>query len=421
MAHRSNLNARALPQAILALATAGVSLPLHAEPVTFNPRFGLGRIYNSNVAYVSAGEDEFGDWKTSLRADLPVRKNMEHSSVELAYHLATNWYDDADVLNNVEHVMRFHSVHRISPSGFFNLVAFYTRTQDQSNLGRLEQDEGDDVGLNPFVSRRVQEDTYGATVQYQHRISETWRLRTSLTARVSNYDPLSSVDPDRLAVENRQGYRFRFGAGREISRRVAIETQYTFASAELEESGDETMHQVDAGFEYRFTERFATNFRFGVFRRENESTGDVSTGGLNFVDLRFNEGLIVGPLRFHFRSRVTPSAGGALIGTALLGSVSVTMSNLVPDIGPGDPDVRWRWDLYARYSRRVPFDDTLETTDTVAFGGDLERRLTRRLGLRFAASWVQQSGDTTASDAGFWKASAWLTYYPLRGTRIAQR
>ena len=61
MAHWLNLAARSLPKALLALSTAGVSLPLLAEPAVFDPRFGLGRIYNSNVNFASSGEDQPDD------------------------------------------------------------------------------------------------------------------------------------------------------------------------------------------------------------------------------------------------------------------------------------------------------------------------------------------------------------------------
>ena len=197
-----------------------------------------------------------------------------------------------------------------------------------------------------------------------------------------------------------------------ISRKTSMGIAYNFRRVELETTGTEDFQSLSFSVAHDFSKKVRAEMRVGGYKRSTENA-ESETRVLVTANVRFNQGLTLGPVRFDFSVGVIPSNGGALTGTAVnaTGGVSISGVRTYP--------LNWR--VGAVYNRRSPFGSDEPTTDTLRFTAGVEPSISRLMGLRFVAAHAQQTSEDPARDARYARVSVNLVVYPLGGKRVAGR
>jgi hypothetical protein len=106
-----------------------------------------------------------------------------------------------------------------------------------------------------------------------------------------------------------------------------------------------------------------------------------------------------------FLAEHSPSSGGALSGTSTNSWAGLTLS--------GDPSVRWRWDVAARYARRDPTAPLQPTLTNAGAAFSVEWRPLAKLGVRILGEYSDQLGGGTGGlSSSYFTAGAALIWYP---------
>jgi hypothetical protein len=286
-------------------------------------------------------------------------------------------------------------------------------TQDQANPLILD----DTLDPDPFLSVRTERKSYSLTLGYGRRMGPRWKWNSSIGASgidhsvIGGFDPQGSSD---LIPEDKTGYRVSTRFTRQLSEKTSLGGKYTYGITDLDINGEDELHRVQFTVGTDVSKRVAIVAEVGGYSRTNDDLDESSSGLDANLNIKFNEALTAGPVRFGFGAGVTPSSGGSLEGTSSNRTVFASMSG-----------VRRRpvdWTIVARYAQRVPDLLGQSERDTSSLTARTEFEVHRNLGISVGARYVEQtSDDPLEPDDSFYRATAGLVWRPLGNTAIAER
>jgi hypothetical protein len=414
--------ARVLPVILL---VAGVAVPSDAGKSTFNPQVTFGVNYTDNVAFVTgeSGDSEptqsREDVSSRLRLFLPYTNEMKRSSLRLAYETGYRAYRVYEQLNFLGHRLSF--VYETTPRRKHSLGIFtnLVMTQDQGNATRRTEDD-----VDFFLSERTERKYIDFGVRYQHRINARWRWDTTVAASMARFESIEGLDaPDvEPTVENRNAYRFAVGFNHYVSSRDYLGGRYRFQLSELETTGNEKFHSLSLTAGREFSKDFSLGLELGGYKRQRDDTEETSPSDFRdeglYASVAVGYARPVGPLRLGFVTGVTPTTGGSLAGTSTNVTAALNVTQVTARV--------WDWSASTRYTRRIPSDRSIPTTDTSSLNGSITRGLTNLLGINFYAAYAKQTvvdeapEDYPRSTGSFFTVGLGLVWYPLGRMRIAR-
>jgi hypothetical protein len=384
--------------------------PTRAQSTVFNPSVSVGAWRTNNVSYLGQPGVGTGDTVSSISLLLPLLLQQDRGAVRLDYRTGWFQYQEQRQFNSNEQDLLLGFDRTTRRRATWRIFCNYVRSDEQqaspllpSQIPPGPSDPPDEVGLS--LTGRVRRETLDAIVTYEWKAGRKWDLGVTLDARSAAFDGAAEV-------EDRIWYGPTITARENVSRRASWGINYSFRHAELDLSGDEDFHAVDLFWSYDLNARMVIGLRFGAFSRQPD-IGEAENRAFGGIELQFNEGLTLGPLRFGFNLGTTPSSGGALTGTAADSTAGVFVS------GVRTYPVNWR--VQAFYNVRQPFDSTQPTTDTLNLRAAAEVAISRIVGLRFAAELAEQASESEERDGTYTRAGLTIAIYPLGGTRIAGR
>jgi hypothetical protein len=386
------------------------ALPAGAQRTTFNPSISIGSSYTDNVGYLDEPGGNTEDTVTTARLVLPLVHQQDRGAMRLTYRTGWFLYGDESQNDSNEQSLTFGLNRKTRRRSTWTVTSRYLKTEEQQTSPILPTEitpgpsEGlDDVSLS--LTERTDRQTIDATVGYGWTAGRKWGFNATFTAGESEFD--GGAD-----VEDRAWYGPSFSAQNTISRRTSLGVRYSFRRTELDLTGDEDFHTTDLFWNYDLSRKVGLGLHLGGFVRNPENS-ESETGTFGGVDVRFNDGLTLGPVRLGFTASATPSGGGALVGTALASTAAVTVS------GVRTYPVNWQVGTF--YNHRSPFDSSEPTTETYGLRAGVEPAISRIVGLRIGASYSEQTSDDPTQEGSFTRAGVNLVIYPLGGTRIAGR
>lgn len=404
---------------VLTLLPAPVA---RAQETTFNPSVSAGSGYVDPVEFVGTSQDEESDTTLGFGLTLPVTSTRQGRGFQFRYDLEARRYQDNSDLDDTNHRLVFDMRRTNRHDGRWSLRAGFVDTTEQAYAPILptavvpgsEPGSVDDSDLT--ITERLRRRTLTAATGYDWRAGDRWRIGVGIAAFTSDVSGVSDPDGGIGAegdIEDRDGYGVNLRAERTVSRRTRLGARYAYQYADLEISGEEKFNEFAFTSEHDLSRRFSLGLELGVLRRTVEASNEDDTEVTGNLELAFNDGLTAGPVRIDFGFGFGPSPGGALEGTSMNSSASVGFS--------GVRARPWNWRTALRFTRRDPFDNALATTDTASAGASVERSISRTVGLRTGASWIDQSSDDPGLDARFLRADLNVIWYPLAGSRLSGR
>lgn len=397
----------------LAAATAIfvlAAVPASAQRTTFNPSLALGSLYSDNVDYLDVPGDDSGDTVTRARLVLPLVRRQDQGAVQLSYEIGRNTYTKENQNDNTEQSATFRFDRTTRRRSTWTVTSRYLKTQEQRAFSTLPTEitpgeiEGpDDVDLS--LTERIERRSISAEIGYDLSAGRRWTMGASFAAGQSDFG-------GGTTVEDRVQYGPTLRVRSSVTERTSLEVGYRFLRAELDRSGNEDFHTIDLSVDYDMSRKVGLGVRLGGFVREPDAS-ESESGVFGGVDIRFNNGLTFGPVRFDLTARGTPSGGGARTGTAFDSTVGVVIS------GVRTYPLNWRFGTF--YNHRNPFDSNLSTTKTFSVDAGVEPAISRILSLRFSAGYADQEGDDLTQSGSYARAAVNLVIYPLGKKRIAGR
>lgn len=390
---------------VLLAAAAILAVPAGAQ-ITFNPGLSLGRGYTDNVVYVETQQDSESSATTSLGLVAPLRLDSPRGSFGVTYDLDLTRYDERSEADNTAHSLRLDHRWKSRRGAALNVRSTYTRSEEQLASRLLSSEPGDPDTGDAFqtVTERTDRDVVTAALGYDWPVGKRWRLGAGVNGGITRVDGGSTV-------EDRDNYGASFRGKRATSPRTDAGWSYVFSHSESPTAGDNDFHNLQLTYDHDFTRRFNLGLRGGVLRVVPE-TGEDETRATVGLDLRFNDDLTLGPVRFDYTAGVSPSTVGAEIGNSLNTRLSASISGVT--VYP------WNWRVTASYLRRDPFDEQISAeTETVSARAAVERRVGRTVGARLTTSWADQTSDDSQREASFYSAIISVVVYPLASKRIS--
>jgi hypothetical protein len=388
------------------LAVALLSGTARAQRTTFNPSIGVGAAYSSDVDFGSQGEERTSDQALTGRIILPLRHQLTSGTFRATYDADLIQYDDAKEFDDTSHRLRVDHDGRLRSGSRWQIRSTFLRTEEQLAERLLETelvpDSRQPAARRLELTDRTQRELIDAMFSYDWRVSDRWRMGAGV-----------GFGRDRFRggslVADQDFYGASLGMTHTTSARGQLGWAYNYGRSESQ-GADEDIHRLELVLNRELTRRVGLDLRAGGYLRSPEGRSD-ETGTTGGVELRFNDGLTLGPVRFGFGLGVSPSTDEALIGNSVATAVGVSATGV--SVEP------WNWVIYAGFGRREPFDNELESTDTVTFRGELERRIRRFAGVRLSASSIDQTSDDPELERSYWRAGASVVFYPLSSTRLA--
>jgi hypothetical protein len=382
------------------LGLAGIALVATAVPAaqdTFNWSIELGGGYTDNVEYSA---DQVSDHYRAVRLTLPYVHRTESQRLSLSYRPGYVRYREAETLDHDEHRLTFDLDSRLSRKTQLRSRAGFTRTQAR---GTPESSTDPDL----FLTTRNDTDLYMFDVTLEQTISPRWNWEASLDGEAYFYDPIPGVDGSASDVEDRTQYGGGLHASRAISSTASFGLRYEFHRFDLEDSGQEDAHQLDATYEKRLAERLSLFAALGGFHTRGEAAGeDESQSGVS-GELSLSRNYEA--LRLELNAFHRPSSGGALTGTATQTRISLELSS-------AESRVRWHWSAAPYFGRRTSSSEGRDEIDATGIRADVERRFAWSYGIRLGTHWFDQSDEESV-----FNVNASFLWYPFGAREIGGR
>jgi hypothetical protein len=401
----AGVSSRLLAAAVVLLFAVA---PAHAQGTTFNPWISIGYTYTDNVDYLNPSGTKTGDYAATGAVVLPLVRRSERGSLRLTYGASTVAYQEESQFDNTEHRVSFDVYRENRRRSSWRVSTNYVKTDEQQTSPILpaeivpgESEDPDDANLS--LTSRTDRETIDAAFDYGWRIGRRWGLNAGLRAGETRVD--GGTD-----VEDRTWYGPSVRLRNTFSRRTSLGVGYHYQKIELEVSGDEDFHALEFFLERGLSRKLQLELHVGGMKRDTETLGS-DTLVFGTANVRFNHGLTLGPVRLDFLAGVSPARAEALAGTALNSTAGFSISGV--RVRP----VNWR--IGTTYNHRSPFESGEATSETFRVRAGVEPRISKLLGIRFAASYSDQTSEDTALEASHTRVGVTLVVYPLSGKRIA--
>jgi len=405
--------ARVLPKLVVLAIGLACAVPSAAQGVKFTSVLWLQQGYTDNVSYVdtdtSGMSERSSDYDTLVGVSLDFERSTRKTRQTLRYRFDYRRYDRNSDLDDDSSQLDFSAGFRVA-RGWLTFQPIYDKTQQQVRSQTVEDQD-------LFLSERTVRELYGGALSYRRDRGRrwSWGLRTRVLASRFKDIPDEAIS---TTLEDRDTYEAYVDVNRVATRRTSLRMEYSFQRYELSVSGNEEVHTGTVGIGYSFTDRFGMDFSLGVLRRTDDmpmSPGSTSeTKPVGNVNFRFNEDLTLGSIKFRFAAGLSPSAGGALLGTSTNFVAYVEASGL--------RSAPWSWTVTPRYTRRSSTAD-LGAVTVVAVRGNVQRAVTRKLSLNLYTAWSEQQSDndTVYSSGSFYQAGFGLAWYPAGREKVLFR
>lgn len=400
-----------------ALLVLAISAPATAQQageegggrhMTFNPSLSVGYGYVDNVVQAGTPSSSTSSSAASASLTLPVRRDLTRGRFEVAYRGLFRSYESFNVLDHVDHYLDSRLEHRFRRRSKLELSARYTRTQEGGDPTRLQDG-------NVYISSRVERESYGASILFDHGIGARWKWSIATDAGKSKIASIKDFSPDTppgIAPEGATSYGGALGIEREVSGRTSLGVRYRYQHFEPDTAPKEDVHEVVGRFTRTFRRKARLGFDFGGFSRSRAVETDYRTSGFTGgVDYSYGP---VGRVRYTIGVAVAPTSGGSLAGTSTDTRVVFTITS--------ENTRKWDLGFASYYARRVASVTTVPDVDTVSGSAWIERRFARKVSIRLDGNWVDQSSSLPGfSEGSYAYVNAFVVWYPLGGTRLAGR
>ena len=404
--HPATVASRLLALGIVLLFAAA---PADAQKTTFNPSISIGFAYTDNVQYLDQPGPTTGDTAVTAGVVLPLVRLIDQGALRLTYGANRLAYQDEGQFDNTEQRVSFDFFRLNRRQSTWRVTTRYVKSDEQTSPILPtdivpDQTEGpDDADLS--LTSRTDRETIDARVGYDWRIGPAWGLNVGFAAGESTFS--GGTD-----VEDRTWWGPSVSMRNTISRRTSLGAGYNFRRVDLDTGGSEDFQQLDVFFDRGLSRAVQFELHVGGFTRSPEdSKSETSVFGT--ANVRFNNGLTLGPVRLDFLAGVSPSKGGALTGTSLNSTAGFSIS------GVRTYPVNWR--IGSSYNHRSPFESGEPTTETLRVAAGVEPKISRLMGLRFASSYTEQTSEDPTLEATYTQARLTLVIYPLGRNKISGR
>ena len=392
----SALRHLAVWSAVIFLATAAT-----AQRTTFDPQVNVGLFSTNNVAITR--EDARSDSGLRLGLILPVVRQLDRGSLAFTYSPWVEFFREADTFNNVSHRLRLGLVTAPTLDSSLNLTAAYSDTQDQ---GVVESADPADL----FLTQRTDRQRASLDLTYGDQLRNRWNWGFTLGGSLWNYSRLvdSEDGADPIPLEDRSEVRSSVQLTRSLSPTTSIGLRYGYRRFVLDLSGDENSHSVSFVFQKDIEERLSLEFSVGGFRNTGEAvTGplDSSSGSRSGVQGQFRLTRLWRQSSLAIVAGHGPTSGGARIGTSVNSFVGLSYGNRGSQV--------WDWGLDARVARRDPSNENQKVINSLALGGGVGRRLSRKTRIRMTARVFDQTDDGGETKGTYLYAWLGVVWRPL--------
>jgi len=373
----------------------------------FIPSLSLNAAYIDNVNYVGNLENASA-YEARLSANLPWYWQSKRTEYHFSYSPMAVANSDFSDLDRLEHRLRFSSTTQAGRPSHFRSEVNLAKTQAQGDPRSLDDS---DLILDDRTDR-----TLGRVeLTYSRRTSQRWRAYGIASAAFSEYKPLDDSDSEETIDDKRYEYQLAGGFGHDLSQKSEIGARLGVRKYDLNTTGDETVADVNATWDYDVAEQLQVKLVAGVYHRKQDKSGDTpdAQGGTQTgMNLRFNLERQYRAMILAFNVSHSPSAGGSLGGTSTNTTVQLNLSS---------PSVNvWDWETAIRYAHRDPTAATSATVQNVSLGGRVEREVSRYFGIDLGLLAVNQESDNEFEDTTYWTAALGLVWHPA-GRRKGRR
>ncbi|MBD3868827.1 MAG: outer membrane beta-barrel protein [Acidobacteria bacterium] len=381
---------------------------LMAADVDFHPEISIEGEYTDNVT-VQPGDLGESDLISRLRILLPVFREWASGSFEFRYAPAYYWYRDTDYLDSDTHDLSFSLANRRSRKADFNLDVGYNKSVQQAGPESLLS--GDLILSEPVDRERAEFST-----SYSRRITKRFSWSGALNASEFRYETVPGGDPgsgSEIVDRNQWGASLEFD--HDLSEQATLGILLSHSSNELDVTGSEDVDELAVVWTRNLGQpgdRFMLSL--GAANRSGEflPSGAITPIVVEETEFSADASLIKTLQHSSWTLQVSraPSSGG----TATVATTD-TIAGATYHFTPGP---YWSGSVFGRYVSRDPVGDSIDSTDALAFGTSVEWRPTPKFGYRVGADVTDQSGQFGLEDTTVTRGWLGLVWYP-RGVRSA--